>query len=109
VQRLPAGGSSARPAGQAAGPDLPPQASGPAARAAAAFGVPTGVPITVAGTASPPAAGPTTDRPTTDRPTTDGAELDELARRLFEPVSRLLRADLRQGRERSGRLYDRRR
>jgi hypothetical protein len=34
---------------------------------------------------------------------------DELARRLFEPVSRLLRADLRHGRERAGRGHDRRR
>jgi hypothetical protein len=38
-----------------------------------------------------------------------GAELDELARRLLEPVGRLLRADLRHGRERAGRLYDGRR
>jgi hypothetical protein len=37
------------------------------------------------------------------------ADVDELARRLFEPISRLLRADLRQGRERAGRLHDRRR
>jgi hypothetical protein len=43
------------------------------------------------------------------RPTADGTDLDELARRLFEPVSRLLRADLRQGRERAGRGHDRRR
>jgi hypothetical protein len=34
------------------------------------------------------------------------AEVEELARRLLEPLSRLLRADLRQGRERAGRLYD---
>ncbi|MBP2324832.1 hypothetical protein JOF56_005217 [Kibdelosporangium banguiense] len=39
----------------------------------------------------------------------DGTDLDDLARRLFEPISRLLRADLRQGRERTGRLHDRRR
>lgn len=38
-----------------------------------------------------------------------GVELDELARRLVEPIGRLLRADLRQGRERAGHLYDRRR
>jgi hypothetical protein len=41
--------------------------------------------------------------------TAGATDLDELARRLFEPVSRLLRADLRQGRERAGRAYDRRR
>ncbi|MET8708605.1 hypothetical protein [Streptomyces californicus] len=38
-----------------------------------------------------------------------GAEVEELARRLIDPVSRLLRADLRRGRERSGRLHDGRR
>ncbi|HEX5495643.1 MAG TPA: hypothetical protein VFX70_13820 [Mycobacteriales bacterium] len=38
-----------------------------------------------------------------------GVELDELARRLLEPVSRLLRADLRQGRERAGHPHDTRR
>ncbi|SOB79573.1 hypothetical protein SAMN06272789_0502 [Streptomyces sp. 1331.2] len=36
-------------------------------------------------------------------------ELDELARRLVEPVGRLLRTELRRGRERSGRPYDGRR
>lgn len=38
-----------------------------------------------------------------------GIEIEELARRLIEPVARLLRADLRRGRERAGRLYDGRR
>ncbi|WP_369386873.1 hypothetical protein AB5J72_04095 [Streptomyces sp. CG1] len=36
-------------------------------------------------------------------------DLDELARRLLEPMARLLRADLRRGRERAGRPYDGRR
>ncbi|MEU4744392.1 hypothetical protein AB0G02_28580, partial [Actinosynnema sp. NPDC023658] len=36
-------------------------------------------------------------------------DLDDLARRLLDPVGRLLRAELRQGRERTGRLHDRRR
>ncbi|GAA1879370.1 hypothetical protein GCM10009753_03250 [Streptantibioticus ferralitis] len=36
-------------------------------------------------------------------------EIDELARRLIEPVGRLLRAELRRGRERAGRPYDGRR
>ncbi|WP_158707036.1 hypothetical protein [Streptomyces pyridomyceticus] len=36
-------------------------------------------------------------------------DLDELARRLVEPVGRLLRTELRRGRERSGRPYDGRR
>ncbi|MFE0308830.1 hypothetical protein [Amycolatopsis sp. NPDC058986] len=35
--------------------------------------------------------------------------IEELARRLAEPVSRLLRAELRTGRERAGRLHTRRR
>jgi hypothetical protein len=42
-------------------------------------------------------------------PTVARTDLDQLARQLFEPVSRLLRADLRQGRERAGRGHDRRR
>ncbi|MDH6108479.1 hypothetical protein P3T36_003877 [Kitasatospora sp. MAP12-15] len=41
--------------------------------------------------------------------TTAGADIDELARRLIEPVGRLLRAELRRGRERAGRPYDGRR
>jgi syndecan 1 len=38
-----------------------------------------------------------------------GLDLDDLARRLLEPVSRLLRTELRRGRERTGRPYDGRR
>ncbi|MEV0697101.1 hypothetical protein AB0I53_04155 [Saccharopolyspora sp. NPDC050389] len=38
-----------------------------------------------------------------------GHDIDELARRLIEPVGRLLRAEFRHGRERIGRLHDRRR
>ncbi|WP_406093865.1 hypothetical protein [Streptomyces sp. NBC_01013] len=38
-----------------------------------------------------------------------GLDIEELARRLLDPVSRLIRADLRRGRERSGRPYDGRR
>ncbi|WP_345046509.1 hypothetical protein [Streptomyces rameus] len=38
-----------------------------------------------------------------------GADLDELARRLLDPVSRLLRTELRRGRERTGRPFDGRR
>jgi hypothetical protein len=33
-------------------------------------------------------------------------DVDELARRLVEPVGRLLRTELRRGRERAGRPYD---
>ncbi|MYX96107.1 hypothetical protein GT045_15105, partial [Streptomyces sp. SID486] len=38
-----------------------------------------------------------------------GPDLDELARRLLDPVSRLLRTELRRGRERTGRPFDGRR
>ena len=40
---------------------------------------------------------------------TSGIDLDDLARRLLDPVGRLLRTELRHGRERAGRLHDRRR
>ncbi|MFB7188341.1 hypothetical protein ACFCZT_24195 [Streptomyces sp. NPDC056230] len=48
-----------------------------------------------------------TDAPAANRIT--GTDIEELARRLLDPVSRLIRADLRRGRERAGRLYDGRR
>ncbi|WP_432138318.1 hypothetical protein [Streptomyces sp. bgisy154] len=38
-----------------------------------------------------------------------GPDLDELARRLLDPMARLLRTELRRGRERTGRPYDGRR
>ncbi|WP_159401476.1 hypothetical protein [Streptomyces sp. NRRL F-5053] len=38
-----------------------------------------------------------------------GTDIEELARRLIEPVGRLLRAELRRDRERAGRLYGGRR
>lgn len=44
-----------------------------------------------------------------DRQKRTDPDLDELARRLLDPLGRLLRAELRQGRERTGRLHDRRR
>ncbi|MFD7361201.1 hypothetical protein ACFWAC_21250 [Streptomyces sp. NPDC059885] len=43
------------------------------------------------------------------KPAPRGAELDELARHLLDPVARLLRAEMRRGRERTGRPYDGRR
>ncbi|MEV6162359.1 hypothetical protein AB0L71_10630 [Streptomyces sp. NPDC052052] len=56
---------------------------------------------------SGPSGPPDTDAPAANRIT--GADIEELARRLLDPVSRLVRADLRRGRERAGRLYDGRR
>ncbi|MFI0927979.1 hypothetical protein ACH4TP_29180 [Streptomyces sp. NPDC021012] len=38
-----------------------------------------------------------------------GLDLDDLARRLLDPMARLLRTELRRGRERTGRPYDGRR
>ncbi|MFG2505651.1 hypothetical protein ACGFOW_09120 [Streptomyces rubiginosohelvolus] len=79
-------------------------------RAAANAGI-TGVPVQAApakpaaGTAGA-ATGPA-DAPPANR--LSGTEIEELARRLLDPVSRLIRADLRRGRERSGRLHDGRR
>ncbi|MFD4862224.1 hypothetical protein [Streptomyces atratus] len=82
-------------------------------RAAADAGI-TGVPVRAAPVkpAEPSgrtgsAASATADPPVTNRVT--GADIEELARRLLDPVSRLIRADMRRGRERTGRLYDGRR
>ncbi|MFF9349050.1 hypothetical protein [Streptomyces sp. NPDC014734] len=77
-------------------------------RAAARAGI-TGVPVRAApvkpsespGRAAPPA-------PAAAARVT-AADIEELARRLLDPVSRLIRADMRRGRERAGRLYDGRR
>ncbi|MFG2432034.1 hypothetical protein [Streptomyces sp. NPDC048590] len=44
-----------------------------------------------------------------DDPRDPGLDLDDLARRLLDPVARLLRTELRRGRERTGRPYDGRR
>ncbi|MGW4304597.1 hypothetical protein [Streptomyces californicus] len=84
-------------------------------RAAADAGI-TGVPVRAA-PAKPvvqrtgPEAGAGAEDAPDAAPTNrmSGAEVEELARRLIDPVSRLLRADLRRGRERSGRLHDGRR
>jgi len=38
----------------------------------------------------------------------DALDMDELARRLFEPLNRMLRAEIRLDRERSGRSHERR-
>ncbi|MCX5247583.1 hypothetical protein OG895_20615 [Streptomyces sp. NBC_00201] len=42
-------------------------------------------------------------------PQDPGVDLDDLARRLLDPMARLLRTELRRGRERTGRPYDGRR
>ncbi|MFG2907716.1 hypothetical protein ACGF13_21955 [Kitasatospora sp. NPDC048286] len=70
--------------------------------------VPARTPTTVqrAGAAEPPAQAPGGPHA---KPSADPSDLDELARRLVEPVGRLLRTELRRGRERSGKPYDMRR
>ncbi|MYU22370.1 hypothetical protein [Streptomyces sp. SID8352] len=44
-----------------------------------------------------------------DSPQDPGLDLDDLARRLLDPVARLLRTELRRGRDRTGRPHDGRR
>ncbi|MFJ3580987.1 hypothetical protein ACIPPS_01955 [Streptomyces sp. NPDC090127] len=127
VQRLAAQPLTyTRGAGAVAEPPAPPVVARPAAperlqakavQRMADAGL-QGVPVTpVARSASPAqAAGtahaPAKNAPSTDTPTTSpkgGRELDELARQLIDPVARLLRAEMRRGRERTGRPYDNRR
>ncbi|MFH9137947.1 hypothetical protein [Streptomyces sp. NPDC017524] len=98
---------------QSAGAGRPESRAQAVQRAAAKAGI-TGVPVQAA--PPKPAAGTTgaatgsgdaSDAPSANR--LSGTEIEELARRLLDPVSRLIRADLRRGRERSGRLHDGRR
>ncbi|MGC5529190.1 hypothetical protein [Streptomyces sp. SR-10] len=98
---------------RAAGAGRPESRAQAVQRAAANAGI-TGVPVQAA--PPKPAAGATraatgsddaSDPPPANR--LSGTEIEELARRLLDPVSRLIRADLRRGRERSGRLHDGRR
>ncbi|MFE3941930.1 hypothetical protein ACFXPV_08640 [Streptomyces sp. NPDC059118] len=85
-------------------------------RAAADAGI-TGVPVRAVPVKRPKPSGATgpggsADPATTDAPAENrvtGPDIEELARRLLDPVSRLIRADMRRGRERTGRLYDGRR
>ncbi|GAB3467747.1 hypothetical protein [Actinophytocola sediminis] len=58
---------------------------------------------------SAPARTPSIQRRAVQPAADQDKDLDDLARRLLEPVGRLLRAELRHGRERTGRLHDRRR
>ncbi|MBN0047609.1 hypothetical protein JS756_26580 [Streptomyces actuosus] len=109
VVRTAAVGSAAPgPAVGAAVPVVQRHRSGAGADAAPAA-LPAGVPGTAVPaqgrqrqTSAPPAPAPAA---TPDA----GADLDDLARRLLDPMARLLRADLRRGRERAGRPHDGRR
>ncbi|MFE9931562.1 hypothetical protein ACFYP3_21410, partial [Streptomyces sp. NPDC005533] len=99
---------------------------GPPAPAPAAAGVPQPAgppPVQRAPGGTPSGPGPTSRGPgggggatsrsaPADRraaPQVPDADLDDLARRLLDPVSRLLRTELRRGRERAGRPFDGRR
>jgi hypothetical protein len=71
----------------------------------------TSVQLQSAGDSAPPATEPTTDTPSTPpvpssaAPAASGtktADLDELARRLYEPLTARLRAELWLDRERAG-------
>ncbi len=96
---------------QAAGAGRPESRAQAVQRAAANAGI-TGVPVQAA-PAKPAVqrAGPAAEDAPDASPANrlSGTEIEELARRLLDPVSRLIRADLRRGRERSGRLHDGRR
>ncbi|TYR38571.1 hypothetical protein [Streptomyces parvus] len=110
----PSVGVPPRPAAQSAGPGRPETRAQAVQRAAANAGI-AGVPVQAA--PAKPAAGATgaatgpADASDASSPANrlSGTEIEELARRLLDPVSRLIRADLRRGRERSGRLHDGRR
>lgn len=71
-------------------------------------GVPAGVPVTVVQREAQPAEAKQESSQGEEK-SAGQPDTDELARKLVEPVSRLLRAEFRQGRERIGRLHDRRR
>lgn len=76
-------------------------------RRSGAGGPGEGCPATGKDRAAGPADSPSEEVPAANRVT--AADIEELARRLLDPVSRLIRADMRRGRERTGRLYDGRR
>ncbi len=122
VQRVPAGPAPAvvapvrPPAGPGAAPVVParwvpelpiaapaPPAVTPVQRdAEPQTSVTPGTPVTISRRSVP-------DPPPEPDEEPEHTSIDELARRLAEPVSRLLRAELRFGRERAGRLHNRRR
>ncbi|MFC8977686.1 hypothetical protein ACFU3J_03255 [Streptomyces sp. NPDC057411] len=128
---LPVAGPTAPPlVVQSSAPDRP----GPAAMPPAAVGAP-GAPNARGATKPPRAPAPAPSPPSPQqRPASGGTrpvqaatpprssprardttphgsddELDDLARRLLDPVARLLRTELRRGRERAGRPFDGRR
>ncbi|WP_344328335.1 hypothetical protein, partial [Streptomyces macrosporus] len=77
--------------------------------------VPTGTPATAVPTRGRPRSSSAPSAPDkgatrrTETPQDPGVDLDDLARRLLDPMARLLRTELRRGRERTGRSHDGRR
>ncbi|MFK0096839.1 hypothetical protein [Streptomyces sp. NPDC091040] len=100
----PEGGAPSVPQPRAVRPTAPRADAQAVQRAVAHHGL-AGVPVTVV--QRQPAPAPAPERPA--EPPAADLDVEDLARRLIDPVARLLRADLRRGRERSGRPYDGRR
>ncbi|MFD6173829.1 hypothetical protein ACFWH0_33340, partial [Streptomyces coeruleorubidus] len=92
----------------------PVQRAGSSAGDAVPKGVPAkavparGRPRSASASATPSVSGKGADR-RAEPPQDPGLDLDDLARRLLDPVARLLRTELRRGRERTGRPHDGRR
>lgn len=82
----------------------PAQKSGPRVQ-----GVPQGVPINVVQRDAAEKTGRQAQQGEQAGSSTADPDLEEMARKLLDPLRRLLRAELRQGRERFGHPYDRRR
>ncbi|MYU62270.1 hypothetical protein GTY91_05915, partial [Streptomyces sp. SID69] len=78
------------------------------AKAAASGGSAHNRPRSASAPASFPAPSTTADKKEA-APQDPGVDVEDLARRLLDPLARLLRADMRRGRERAGRPYDGRR
>ncbi|MGW0469784.1 hypothetical protein [Streptomyces coeruleorubidus] len=84
-------------------------AGGAGSKGAPAKAVPArGRPRSASASATPSVSGKGPDR-RAEPPQDPGLDLDDLARRLLDPVARLLRTELRRGRERTGRPHDGRR
>ncbi|MFC9030357.1 hypothetical protein [Streptomyces arboris] len=93
---------------------VPPKGTQKATQKGTQRGAQTGAPRPVQRAADDTSGfAPTSETPADNATNTasriSGAEIEELARRLLDPVSRLIRADMRRGRERAGRLHDGRR
>jgi syndecan 1 len=99
-------GREAPPVQRTGGGDRVPP--GVPAKAVPARARPQSTPGFASASATASASGRSADR--RGEPAPDpGPDLDDLARRLLDPVSRLLRAELRRGRDRTGRPHDGRR